>query len=314
MSRYDMRTSHGNDGRSGAGRLRLCFSDIYSNDSVWRFNRAAENHWRIDQVPLIAVKDMRHLHHANDFHCKEGLSPVERITQQGKDACQSILTRLLCGRQSSVPNHKRRVVVVDLNPECGDWADASLALHRDWQDGQDMCGIVYVGIFKGDVDDKSDFQRSRCNGLKSHMSGTLMQTWWNQHPEAGPEEPPDNEIGSVQKPTLQLLSWGQGRSSNMPIVPEVVRDRFKDSEEYQPQWLKLCTNIEKSVLDMSALRPNRAGTRPSNQNQGQRSAIQLDGPDLHGETFVKPASVTVAATEVALSSIDMTQVLLCWKK
>lgn len=106
---YDLSSIHGNDSRPGICRMRLCISNLYEKESPWFHNAAASNHGRIDNVPLIAVRDMKLPAHANPAYAVEFLSPPERLAQQGSAACEKLLHHLLHGRQSTVRNNQRRV-------------------------------------------------------------------------------------------------------------------------------------------------------------------------------------------------------------
>jgi len=89
--------------------MRLCYSNLYEKETPWQHCSAISNHGRVDDVALIAVRDMKLPLHSNASYTSEFLSPAERLSQQGAKACEELLMRLLHGRQSTLRNNQRRV-------------------------------------------------------------------------------------------------------------------------------------------------------------------------------------------------------------
>jgi len=106
------------------------------------------------------------------------------------------------------------------------------------------------------------------------------------------------------------------RSKVLIWVDQIDQSGFKESDEaYKNQWSKLLDDVEKQFVDCHALRPAGRGGNPGQSAAGsapnRASGVVLDGPETHGA--LKDLSKTIASKEFPFTSIDMSQVSLCFE-
>ncbi len=93
-------------------------------------------------------------------------------------------------------------------------------------------------------------------------------------------------------------------------MDQIDQSGFNDSEEaYRNQWSKLLDDVEKQFVECHALRAAGRGA-PGQPAPNRMSGVVLDGPEAHGA--LKDLTKMIAATEVPFTSIDMSQVSLCF--
>ena len=261
---YDRSGFHGNDAREGLSRLRLCISDNFeTGDSPWFTSSTAANHMIIDECPIVSHKDMKFIPHSDVEHQNETLSPAERLASgiwtsnlwfgdvlrsQENPAWQGIAAGPEgleaypheSGRSGEADATKRKVIVVDPNPNFGDVLEAVWVLHDVWQKGGDVPLFVGIGFYHPGA---SDVEKSKSAGMQSYMKGMLIRNWWETSREAGDAEPRRSAETTVQKPTLQKLAWDN--ATGKAIIPDIVAKRFDDSDpSVREQWAQFCAKTK----------------------------------------------------------------------
>lgn len=302
---YDRSGFHGNDAREGLSRLRLCISDNFeTGDSPWFTSSTAANHMIIDECPIVSHKDMKFIPHSDVEHQNETLSPAERASQLGPKAWKHILTKVSCGRSGEADATKRKVIVVDPNPNFGDVLEAVWMLNDVWQKGGDVPLFVGIGFYHPGA---SDLEKSKSAGMQSYMKGMLLRNWWETSREAGDAEPRRSAETTVQKPTLQKLGWDN--ATGKAIIPDIVAKRFDDSDpSVREQWAQFCAKTKDSLDNLVSL----PSTTSSGQD-GERVGIKFNGPEFHSDEVTKPLDLKRDLNRIVedynLKEFDMSDVL-----
>ena len=145
-----------------------------------------------------------------------------------------------CGRSGEADATKRKVIVVDPNPNFGDVLEAVWMLNDVWQKGGDVPLFVGIGFYHPGA---SDLEKSKSAGMQSYMKGMLLRNWWETSREAGDAEPRRSAETTVQKPTLQKLGWDN--ATGKAIIPDIVAKRFDDSDpSVREQWAQFCAKTK----------------------------------------------------------------------
>ena len=230
--------------REGVSALRLCVSESFAEDTPWKTSLASNRHMMIDKVPVCSHKDMRHIPHSNPSEQKESLGPLERLSQIGPKAWKHIFHQLTCGRAAPDSPSRRKVVVVDPCPNFGGTLDAVWQLNQAWQKGADVPLFVGMAFYTPAA---NDTEKSKCQGMASYVKGMLMRTYWESSAEAGEPEPKRTEATTAARPNLSCFSWDA--STGKPMIPDMVKQRFKDAEEdVQKAWGTFCLQSEDTIL------------------------------------------------------------------
>ena len=136
------------------------------------------------------------------------------------------------------------MVVVDPCPNFGDTLDAVWQLNQAWQKGADVPLFVGMAFYTPGA---NDTEKSKCQGMASYVKGMLMRTYWESSAEARDPEPKRTEATTAARPNLSCLSWDA--SIGKPMIPDMVKQRFKDAEEdVQKAWDTFCLQSEDTIL------------------------------------------------------------------
>ena len=108
--------------------------------------------------------------------------------------------------------------------------------------------------------------------IKQQLEQVLIEDWWNGHPDAGPSEPIQTPEQMLEKPTLSLAVWANGK----PTIPEVALTKFAPTEEFYDSWTAMCRSFEKRVEEAA----------PADTTTG--SQVTMTGPDFSHDP--KPTS------------------------
>ena len=264
----DTREAHGNDKRDAVIQFRLCVPEAFVESSPWMTSQVMSQHKIIQGVHMLPPRDLRFIPQADSVARKDHLNAQERGSQLGPKACEQIMLPLMMGRASGEVR-TRKVIVMDVNPTFGDWMDACWNLHQRYLQGGDVPMIVYASRYT--ACDVSEF-----NGMKSRMQQKLMEEWWNNHPDAGPEQPVSTAEAAVTRPDLTLLSWTSDGSR--ATFPEILESKFSVDSEFSPQWKSACDSTRDLLMKLEAANTHSSGRTVAND----LGAVALTGPDLDG--------------------------------
>lgn len=118
--------------------------------------------------------------------------------------------------------------------------------------------------------------------VKQNFEKVLIEEWWHEHPDAGPAEPLMKPEQMVEKPSLNLVTFDNGK----PIIPDVIKNRFEPEDEFASSWTGMCDDFEKMVEENS-------NTNTSN------SQVCMTGPDFNAD----PKPIDYSARRIVLEGI-----------
>jgi hypothetical protein len=216
------------------------------------------------------------------------LGPAERVAQKGADATTFILAALTSG-MGLTP--KRRVLVVDANPDHGWWCDGVWKLQKQWSGSNDVPFFAYMTYFK--TEDAA--QRSM---MDSRVQGKLLSEWWDTQGVAGAPEPVSEPDQFVEKPSLTLLTWENGSA----VIPAVVLAKFPESDtDYHAAWTTFCTsaNVRLDAMKVRAI---------ANNSPAPLVPPMITGPDWsHGSVAPDTRRALTSPEVVAFADFDHMQ-------
>ena len=303
---FNMSNCHGNDARAGSHECRLCTSAIAGQSSDWYLCRALLNHGRIDNVDLVTPKHMKAVPKqtnkvgvapADAEDGAESLTQSERVAAIGPIGAETVLHDLVMGRGSSDSNKTRKVITLDMKPVQLQWFEACWSLHLKWLAGEDVPCLVYTTNYKSD-------ETSECEGAKSVVQGTVMRTWWENHPDAGSPEPPSLDT-SVDLPKLSLMTFSDRR---LPIIPEVVLSHFGEESAHYDAWKTLCANVHAKIASMRGVQTSAAVDTAGSHSKP--TVVAMTGPEVLSTEMPFDTSAAMILPSTPSKDFDMLTVLL----
>ncbi|CAK8986676.1 unnamed protein product [Durusdinium trenchii] len=286
----DCRDAHGNDKRDAVLTFRLCVADAFAEESPWMNSTVMAQHRIIQDVHMLPPRDLRFIPQQSALNRKDHLNQSERAAQIGPKACKQVLESMICGRAERQPRN-RKVIIVDIHPTFGDWTDATWQMHLSHLQGADLPLAVYMARYVST--DVSEFQ-----GMKARTQQALMESWWNTHADAGPEDPVNCMEASVSKPEFSLLCFSTDGKVSMP---ELILERFEESSEFYGQWKSNVEALQANIDELNKL--NTHATDGSCVPHSSSGNVNLTGPDMNGGA-VTSWEGQLGLEEVAASSFN----------
>lgn len=201
-------------------QIKLKF-DIILNKTILQFSFARA----YAKVPLVRNRDMR-IPVAPEFGGSESrtLSPADRVSQKGPDACRTIIEGMIAGTTISRTD---RLLLVDMNPNyAGDWEWAC------WHMMKAKLSVGGDGPFPGLLCFPGDEHMTKALTLAMHR--TLCDEWWDHNPDAGPRDPAP--LSDSDKPNLQIATW----TATSAMLPDAWVCKFDDASDHHGPWMELC--------------------------------------------------------------------------
>lgn len=179
---FSMSERHASDTRPLYSKMKLCYSTKMSAKNTWLTSTCCqENGGCINDVPMCRPKDLRTKYRSELGPVEAKLSPLERATQRGPEACKTILQCLMGGLNMDV---SCKLVVIDLYCREGDWLDGCLELQHLWRTeaSPENPMVAYLTMFK--KEQKSE-RCEEAETLIAEVTSKLMSTVWENHHAAG---------------------------------------------------------------------------------------------------------------------------------
>ena len=276
---------HARDRRTLESRFLVVVAGCYAEESPWVATTLARGN--PGETSLVRVRDMRP--GASKRHRGPGdntrLQPNERAIQMGDSAMMTLLLTAVPGFDEA-----KATCVVQIQP--GDVAEMAhtvltvqIAATGRGAPSSTAHVLTYRGLYIGlggrlpesdatlapyEADGKNVVKRA-CLPVRHVLQARLMDKWWDTHPEAGSREGLLSPMGdSVPLPALRLCTWVR----DVPVVPEVARQRFAVGSEQAEQWLQ----IEKNFQDVFGRPAEESSASPVSARQ----STAHEGPDFAG--------------------------------
>lgn len=152
------------------------------------------------------------------------LSPADRVSQKGSDACKAI-TEAVCAGVGM--KKEDRLLLVDMNPNAaGDWGAAC------WDMMKMKLSAGGDSPFPGMISFPVDAAMAKALSLAIHRK--LADEWWDHNPEAGPRDPA--QLSETGKPSLQLATWTETSAR----LPDAWIGKFDQESDHHGPWMSLC--------------------------------------------------------------------------
>lgn len=231
---YVVDGQHGSDCRKLSSKGRLCVSEKVGEDSPWLTSEVYK-YGKIENVPLIKVKDMACTVAVGPADPARALSPAERVQQKGSDACRTMLDAMLQGVRGLKANDK--VLLLDTTPnQNSEWARACSEMQMQYMVGASIPLVLYAG---------TSIDKDNTAQLHNLMLGRLMRTWWPKQPEYERRNIlAMTSIGpAVELPRLEAFSW----VNDKPELPTQFAGKFADTPEYDQAWRAYLRQVTERV-------------------------------------------------------------------